>query len=161
MRTIRVCTAAIARFLMSAIFLAGAVKTVLTWHESEKNLMNALCEWQPHVGFSGTAQDCLSYLIPWTPLLLAIATLFMLVGGLLVLLGIRERIGAFLLILFIIPATLLSHPFWFLEGAAREMQTAMFLKNIAILGGLLLMLLHGGQGKSAGSGDSFPSLKIG
>jgi putative oxidoreductase len=158
-----VAVAAVARFLISAIFLSSALKNVLNWHETEKNLMNVLCDWQMNIGYSEAVQDCLTFLTPWSPLLLAIATIFILVGGLLVLLGVREKLGAALLVLFMIPATVLYHPFWFLEGASRDLQTIMFLKNLAILGGLLLLVLHGGQAKSGGGGggDSFPPLKIG
>lgn len=145
---------------MSAIFLASAIHKILNWSEAEKNLMNVLCDWQFHVGFSDQAQDCLAALVPWTPLLLVIATLFELVGGLLLLLGVRERLGATLLILFLIPTTVLFHSFWFLEGPARELQIVMMMKNFAILGGLFLVLLHGAEGESGGGGD-FSGMKFG
>ena len=48
------------------------------------------------------------------------ATLFQLLGGLLVLLGIKEKLGATLLILFLIPVTVLMHSFWMVEGAERQ-----------------------------------------
>lgn len=160
MRIIRVCTAALARFLMSAIFLSSAIKNIFYWHEVEGNLMTALCEWQAYVGFSEVAQNCFNILTPWAPLLLIVATLFLLGGGLLLLLGVREKLGATLLIFFLIPATLLYHSFWFMEGTVRDLQTIMFLKNLAILGGLLLVLLHGGQERS-GNSDNFPSMTLG
>ena len=59
-----------------------------------------------------------------------------------------------------IPTTILFHPFWYMEGAPRDLQTIMFLKNLAILGGLILMLLHGGQGRAEGE-ESLPPLKLG
>lgn len=161
MRIVRICTAAVARFLISAVFLASAVKTILNWDETEKNLMGIMCDWQMYGSFSDDVQACFSSLTPWSPLLLGIAALLTLVGGLLVLLGVKEKWGAFMLILFLIPATILYHPFWFLDGEARELQTILFLKNLAIFGGLLLMILHGGQGdkgKSKGS-DLFLPLK--
>lgn len=81
-------------------------------------------------------------MIPWTPILLLFATLFELCGGLSILLGYREKLGAILLILFLIPATVLMHQFWFVEGAMRELQLTHFLKNLAILGGLILFTLQ-------------------
>jgi uncharacterized membrane protein YphA (DoxX/SURF4 family) len=144
---------------LSAVFLAGAVNKIIHWHESEKTVMNALCDWQAYIGFSESAQSCFSILMPWTPLLLISATLFELVGGLLVLLGVREKLGAFLLILFLIPTTVIMHQFWFIEGSARELQTVMFLKNLAILGGLLMILLSKDTGKPGG--DPFPPIKLG
>jgi uncharacterized membrane protein YphA (DoxX/SURF4 family) len=161
MRIIRICTAAVARFFISAIFLASAVKTILNWHETEKNLIASMCDWQSYVSFSDPAQDCFTFLTPWSPLLLVVATLLMLIGGLSVLLGVKEKWGAFLLILFLIPDTVLNHAFWFFESSDREMQTILFLKNLAILGCLLLMILHGGQAKSGSGGKaSFPPFKV-
>ncbi len=56
------------------------------------------------------------------------------------LLGFKARVGAVLLIIFLIPATLIFHNFWAFEGMERQMQMIMFMKNLAILGGLLLVL---------------------
>jgi putative oxidoreductase len=103
--------------------------------------MSVLAEWQSHFGFSQEAQIVFSYMISSGAILLIFATFLLLSGGLLLLLGIRERLGLSLLILFLIPATLLFHPFWWVEGPAHETQVAMFLKNCAILGCLLQMLL--------------------
>lgn len=143
MKIIRLYTTVLARFFISLVFLAGAVNKILHWHETERSLMNTLCEWQSNIGFSDGLQDCLAAMIPITPILLLVATLFELLGGLSVLLGVKEKLGATLLILFLIPTTILIHQFWFIEGTARELQLAHFLKNLAILGGLLMILLQG------------------
>lgn len=143
MKIIRLCTTVLARFCISLVFLAGAVNKILHWHETERSLMSALCEWQSNIGFSDELHDCLSAMIPIAPLLLVVATLFELLGALAVLVGVKEKLGASLLILFLIPATILMHPFWFVEGALREQMIAHCLKNIAILGGLLMILLQG------------------
>ncbi len=82
-------------------------------------------------------------MVPVTPILLLVATLFELLGGLSVLLGVKEKWGAVMLLLFLIPATILMHPFWFVEGSARELQLSHFLKNSAIVGGLLMIFLRG------------------
>ncbi len=145
MKMIRVCTTVIARFFISLVFLAGAVNKIFHWHETERSLLNILCEWQSNIGFSDNLQECLATMIPMTPMLLLTATLFELVGGLSVLLGIKERLGATLLVLFMIPATIFMHQFWFIEGPMREQQLAHFLKNIAITGGLLMIILQGSE----------------
>jgi len=155
------CATVLARFFISAVFLAGAIGKIFNWHDTEKLLTNTLCDWQINIGFSETAQSCFAILTPWTPLLLIAATLCELVGGLLVLLGIKEKLGAGLLILFLIPTTIIMHQFWFIEGSMKELQTIMFLKNLAILGGLFMIVLHGAQAKSGGGGDSFPPMKFG
>jgi len=79
-------------------------------------------------------------------------------------LGVFPRISALLLIAFVIVATGLAHRFWeFPEG--RELvrqwtaQQSSFLKNIAIIGGLLFYYVSGpgrfalaGRGAGAGVG---------
>ncbi len=163
MRIVRLFTTFLTRFLISAIFLAGGINKIINWHETEKMVANVICDWQSYLAFSETLQNGFATLVPWTPLILMAGTLFELVGGLLILLGLKEKLGASLLILFLIPATVLMHQFWFIETGDRELQTAMFLKNLAILGALFMILLHGVQSKTAerSGGDPFPSLKMG
>lgn len=143
MRIIRICTTVLARFLISLVFLAGAINKIFHWHETERSLLNVLCEWQFNVGFSDHLQSCLAYMIPYTQVLLIVATLFELLGGLSILLGIKEKWGATMLVLFLIPTTILLHQFWFVDPSVRETQITHFLKNMAILGGLLMILLQG------------------
>ena len=162
MKIIRLCTNGLARFLISSVFLAGAINKILHWHEMERTLMNVICDWQAYVGFSENMQQCVAVTASWVPLLLIVATLFELAGGLMVLLGVKEKLGATLLILFLIPSTVIMHQFWFIEGSARELQTVMFLKNLAILGALLLILLieNAPSAKQSG-GDVYPPIKFG
>ena len=66
-------------------------------------------------------------------------------GGLSVALGLWTRIGAWLLILFLIPVTVMMHGFWGIDDpAAARTQEIMFMKNLAILGGALLLAHFGG-----------------
>jgi putative oxidoreductase len=51
--------------------------------------------------------------------------------------------GALALICFLIPASLIFHNFWAFTGAEQRMQMINFLKNLAIMGGLLLVVLRG------------------
>ena len=145
MKVIKVWTAALARVLMSAGFLIGGIIILFNWHETEANFIFTLCEWQSHLSFCDQAQECFAFLNLWSACLLAAAILCLLGGGLLVLLGIKEKWGAFLLVLFLIPQTLLYYPFWFFEGAERDIHTGFFLSHCAIVGGLLLMILNGGK----------------
>src|SRR5260370_9791001 len=59
------------------------------------------------------------------------------VGGLAVVFGLMTRYAAVLMIVFVIVATLISHRFWALGGAARRAQTLHFSKHVAIIGGFL------------------------
>lgn len=132
----------IARFLLSSVFLASGFHKIFYWHDAEKSFVHTLYEWQGHIGFSEVAQDWFSFLIPLAPFFLILATLCELIGALFLLVGVRERLGASLLILFLLPVTFVMHPFWFLEGAPRDLQTILFVKNLAILGGLILAYLQ-------------------
>lgn len=145
MKVIRAFFTAAARFFISLVFLAGAVNKIFHWHESERTLHATLCEWQSNVGFFDQVHDCFAFFVPLTPLLLLLATLMELLGGLSILLGVKEKLGAWLLVLFLIPTTIIMHQFWFIEGPMREQQLSHFLKNLAILGGLIVVLLQGTQ----------------
>ncbi len=142
MKVIRLCVNVLGRFFISLVFLAGAVNKILHWNESERSLTNTLCEWQANIGFPDALNDCIAWMIPLSPILLLGATLFELLGGLSVLLGYKEKVGAFLLFVFLLLATVVMHPFWFTEGGVKEVQLVHFLKNLSIMGGLLLFMLQ-------------------
>ena len=145
MTSMRSTAMALARFLLSGAFLASSANKLFHWRETETELMGVLSDWQSHLSFSETAQNFFTSVILFTPVLLILATALELIGGLLLLLGIKERTGAALLLLMLLPATLLYHQFWFVESSARELQQVMFLKNLAIIGGLSMVLLHGAE----------------
>jgi putative oxidoreductase len=93
--------------------------------------------------WSGTAASMAKHGLPLINLLLPAAALTELLGGLSILLGFRSRIGAFVLFLFLIPTTLIFHAFWNYQGEMFPMQMANFMKNLAIMGGLWLIVTFG------------------
>jgi len=64
-------------------------------------------------------------------------------GGVLILLGIRLRYAAILMILFVIVATLISHRYWEYPVDQLVAQRTNFWKNVTIIGGFLFMYLAG------------------
>lgn len=64
-------------------------------------------------------------------------------GGLALVLGLFHRYAALLMIVFVIIATLLSHHFWDVAPAAQRGQIIQFIKNVAIIGGILMLFVHG------------------
>jgi len=65
-------------------------------------------------------------------------------GGLSVLLGYRAKLGAWLLVLFLLPVTLMLHDFWTVaDPMAAQMEQAMFMKNVSMLGAALLIAYFG------------------
>lgn len=88
--------------------------------------------------FAGTQEYMASYGMPATGLLLAGAIVIELLGGLAVLTGYRARLGAAALIVFLVPATLIFH-----TNFAEQAQVINFMKNLAIMGGLLFVIDRG------------------
>ena len=64
-------------------------------------------------------------------------------GGLSVLTGFKARWGALALVLFLVPVTAIFHNFWTLQGMEQQMQMIHFMKNLAIMGGLLSIVARG------------------
>jgi putative oxidoreductase len=65
------------------------------------------------------------------------------VGGVLIVTGFRTREASALMILFVIVATGISHRYWELAEPARRLQESQFFKNLAIIGGFLLLAVAG------------------
>ncbi len=67
----------------------------------------------------------------------------MVVGGILLASGIAPRVAATLLIGSLVPTTVVGHAFWKEENeVGRKNQLIQFLKNLGLLGGLLLVLIE-------------------
>ena len=91
-------------------------------------------------GFSGFVEVIGSQGLP-LPVVLAVGTiLFQLLGAIFLLLGFQTKIGSILLIVFLIPASLMFH-----NPIADPSQWNDFLKNIGLIGGLL-MVIYAGSG---------------
>jgi len=89
-------------------------------------------------GFSGTASVIASKGIPLPEFFLFFAILFQLLGAISILVGYKARWGALLLMIFLIPTTLIFH-----LDFSDESQVIAFMKNLSILGGLLIVFSFG------------------
>lgn len=87
------------------------------------------------LGFSGFVETIGSKGLPLPQLLGIGAIACLLLGTISLILGYKTKIGAGLLILFLIPTTLLFHPF------ATDLGN--FLKNLGLIGGLLMVIAYG------------------
>jgi putative oxidoreductase len=82
--------------------------------------------------------------VPFATILVPLSGILALAGGLSILLGWHARVGAWLLVAFLVPVTLAMHAFWNVpDPMTRMMQQAMFMKNLAMLGGALLVAYWG------------------
>lgn len=134
---------AIGRICFSLIFIFAGINKILNWDGSEQYLVNGMLDLLSHTYDKAWAQTLFDQLLPLATTLLVIAAAIEIIGGLMILLGIWVRLGAFSICLFLIPVTLVFHSFWWLEGADKQLQTIMFLKNLSIFGGALILLALG------------------
>jgi putative oxidoreductase len=94
-------------------------------------------------GFDGTAGYIASKGLPLPQLLAAATIVFEIVAGLMLAVGWKTRWAAFALAAFTIAATLLFHNFWGYPADQFRTQQLFFLKNMAIVGGLLMIVSFG------------------
>jgi putative oxidoreductase len=66
-----------------------------------------------------------------------------LLGGILILIGFQTHRTALVLIIFCICTLFIAHNFWTMEGPARAGNMGNFYKNLALIGGLLLLMNSG------------------
>ena len=114
----------VARVLLSLPFLYSAVDKCWRWDAAQRE-----------VAASG---------LPWPTLFHLVTVLVQLGGGLSLLLGVEARLGALLLLLLLIPVTVMYHPFWKRSGGELVTEADHFLSNLAIIGGLLVIVALGG-----------------
>lgn len=95
-------------------------------------------------GFEQTAGYMASKGLPMVNILLALTIVIELGGGLMIMLGLFARYAAAIIFLFCIPVTFIFHDFWNVADAqAAYMQQLFFMKNLAIMGGLALVVAFG------------------
>lgn len=82
--------------------------------------------------------------VPLASLAVPLSGAIAVVGALSILLGYRTKIGAWLIVLFLVPVTFSMHKFWGVtDPMTAQIQMIMFMKNISILGGALLISQFG------------------
>jgi len=114
----------IGRILISIIFFYEAYDTIFYYAETKATMESYGLTWR---------QDFLAY-----------ASIFCLVlGGTLLLLGYRSGLGAFLILLYWIPVTFILHSFWNYPIEEQRIEAILFMKNLAIIGGLIMVYING------------------
>ncbi len=117
----------IGRIFLSAIFLFEAVDSTLNFDKTKAAMLQHGLTWN---------QD----------LLLVGAIVFLLLGGVMVLVGYRTALASGMLLLYWVPVTFIVHDFWNAPADSLRLQSILFMKNMAIAGGLL-MLIGKGSGR--------------
>jgi putative oxidoreductase len=93
--------------------------------------------------FAGTATAIAAKGMPLPEVAAALTILVELGGGILLVLGLKTRWMALVLALFTAAATYFFHAFWAVPAAEKYMQMLMFQKNLAMIGGLIVLAVAG------------------
>ena len=94
-------------------------------------------------GFEQTAAYMTSKELPYAYVLLVLTIIVELGGGILLILGWKARWAAAAFFLFLIPVSLIFHPFWAVDAAQMQNQFNSFFKNLCIMGGMLYIVAYG------------------
>jgi putative oxidoreductase len=82
--------------------------------------------------------------VPLANIAVPLAGIIAFAGGLMVALGFHARIGAVLLIVFLLPVTLFMHKFWGMsDPQLQQMQMVNFLKNLGLIGASAFIVYAG------------------
>lgn len=123
--SIAALTTLLARILLAAIFLSSALGNKIP-------------------NFSDVAGYMTSEGVPAASLLLVGAIGFLIVGSFSLIVGFKARLGATLLLIFLVLATYYFHDFWTLEDAQQvQAQSIQFMKNLALMGAMLFIVANG------------------
>ncbi len=88
--------------------------------------------------YTHTKETMTAYGITWNQdLLLKTTIVILLLGGALLVIGYRVGLASFILLLYIVPVTFIVYSFWNAPIDDRPILRILFMKNIAIIGGLI------------------------
>ena len=107
--------------------------------------------WEKLTGFAATVGDIADKGLPLPEVLAAIAIVVELGAGLALLAGFKARWAALALAIFVIVITPIFHAFWNVPADEAMNQEIHFMKNVAILGGMLMVVAFGSGRYSIGS----------
>ena len=131
---------------------------------------NAIQQWGPLTGrilisliflmsgfgkvfqFDGQVAYAASQGVPLASLAIIISIIAELAAATMIIIGYRARLGALILLVWMIPVSIMLHAFWNIEDPmAQQMHMIMFMKNLAMMGAMLLIMSFGPGPKSINS----------
>ena len=125
----------------------SATSAITDWSAlASRVLLAALFLWSGYtklVFMDGNVGYMKAYGMPAAELLIWPALLVELAAGAMLLVGWKTRWAALALALFTIPATFIFHAYWGVPADQVLNQQIHFVKNFAIVGGLLAVIAHG------------------
>ena len=82
--------------------------------------------------------------VPLASIAVPLSGVLAIAGGLSILLGYRAKLGAWLIVLFLVPVSFMMHKFWTVsDPMMAQLQMILFMKNVSMLGGALLISQFG------------------
>jgi putative oxidoreductase len=114
----------IARIFLAFLFLFEGVDSILFYDATMEKMTKYGLTFQQDIFLVGS-------------------TILLLWGGIFLLIGYRASFAAILLLIYWAPLTFIIHSFWNDPVEIRRIQTVLFMKNIAIIGGLLMVVVNG------------------
>lgn len=115
----------IGRILISAIFIFEGIDSILFAEKTKMTMAEYGITWKPD-------------------LLLYTSIVALMIGAIMLLIGYRIRLGVWLLLLYWVPVTCIVYSFWNDPSELQRLHAIMFMKNIAVAGGLFMIAAHGG-----------------
>lgn len=113
----------VGRVLLALMFLIGGVDKIM--------------------GLEGTMKYMQANAVPMTSIAIYVAIVIEIGMGLLLVAGFKTRWAAAVLIVFIVAAEYFFHQYWNLEGQPRGTQRIFFYKNLAVIGGMMMLIVAG------------------
>jgi len=114
----------LARVLIAFVFIYEAIDAMVFYNKTSATMTAYGIVWQQET-------------------LLNILITILFVGGILVLIGYYARFGAFLLLLYWLPFTLIVYSFWDDAPEYKRLHALYFMRNLALCGGLFLLIANG------------------
>ena len=118
----------VARILLAAIFISAGLSKL--------------------GGFDGTVGYIASKGLPLPGLLAVLTIAVEVLGGIAIVIGYKARVAGLLLAIFTLLAGFIFHNFWAVPADQAYIQNIMFMKNLSMAGGLLLLTVFGAGGYS-------------
>jgi putative oxidoreductase len=115
----------IGRILISAIFFFEAIDSIMFADKAKMTMAEYHITWKPD-------------------LLLYSSIVALVIGAIMLLIGYRIRVGVWLLLCYWLPVTFIMYSFWNDPVETQRINAILFMKNVAVAGGLLMIAAHGG-----------------
>ena len=106
-------------------------------------LIFVIAGFEKITGFEGTVGYMTAYNVPMAQVLAVLTIVVELGGGILLIIGWKARWAALALFVFILIITPIFHAYWSVPDDQKQLQMFMFLKNLAIMGGMLYVAAFG------------------